>query len=120
MVQSDALDMSLSPAQSKIVADCADAVRIAKTNGDAPHVKIFNDYVVKFNQTDILNEGDTQAFIYKEALKCSPNAPRVPKVCECFSWNGMEYLATERVDLPEVASWIEAGFRAAVPRRHGL
>src|SRR5258708_40080227 len=29
-------------------------------------------------------------------------------VYECFSWEGMECLAVERVDLPDVASWITA------------
>ena len=29
-------------------------------------------------------------------------------VYECFSWEGMECLAVERVDLPDVASWINA------------
>jgi hypothetical protein len=97
--------MSLSLAQAKIVNDCTDAVRIAMTNFEIPRVKIFNDYVVKFNQMNILNEGDTQAFVYKEAFS-NPNAPRVPKVYECFSWNGMEYLAMERVHLPDVETWI--------------
>jgi hypothetical protein len=101
--------MSLSLAQAKIVDDCTDAVRIARMDFNAPRVKIFNDYVVKFNQKiNILNEGDTQAFVYDEALKSAPNAPRVPKVYECFSWNNMEYLAMERIDCPDVASWIDA------------
>jgi hypothetical protein len=101
--------MSLSLAQAKIVDDCTDAVRIARMDFNAPRVKIFNDYVVKFNQKiNILNEGDTQAFVYDEALKSAPNAPRVPKVYECFPWNNMEYLAMERVDCPDVASWINA------------
>jgi len=56
--------MSLNPAQAKIVDDCTDAVRIAKTNGHARRVKIFNDYIVKFNRTDILHEGDKQTFVY--------------------------------------------------------
>lgn len=104
----DSLNMSLSPAQAKILSDCADAVQTTKTSCNAPHVMIFDNYVVKFNQMHILNEGDTQAFVYKAALKDSPNAPRVPEVYECFSREGMRYLAMECVDLPEVASWINA------------
>jgi hypothetical protein len=108
-ISASILEMSLSPAQAKIVDDCTDAVKIALMNFKAPRVQIFNDYVVKFNQaTNILNEGDTQAFVYKEALKDAPNAPRVPKVYECFSWDNMEYLAMERIDCPDLASWINA------------
>jgi hypothetical protein len=68
-------------------------------------VVILNDYVVKFSNRNMLNEGDTQAFVY-EASKCSSNAPRVPKVYECFSSESVEYLAMERVHLPTVESWI--------------
>ena len=57
---------------------------------------------------DILHEGDTQAFVYKEVLKDSPNAPRIPQVYACFSWDNMDYLAMERVDCPDVGSWINA------------
>ena len=31
---------------------------------DVPSFHFFNIYVVKFNKVDILNEGDTQAFVY--------------------------------------------------------
>ena len=36
--------------------------------------RLVSSYVVKFNEVDILNEGDTQAFVYT-AFKCSPDAP---------------------------------------------
>lgn len=68
--------------------------------------RLVSSYVVKFNEVDILNEGDTQAFVYT-AFKCSPDAPtRVAEVYECFSWDGFQYLVMERVDLPTVETWI--------------
>ncbi|KAG8863072.1 hypothetical protein FRB96_009252 [Tulasnella sp. 330] len=93
--------MSLSPAQAEIVFNFNDAIRIATTDYHAHRGILLDDYVVKFNQINILSEGDTQGFVYKEAFKGSPNAPRVPEVYECFSWNGMEYIAMELIHLPD-------------------
>ncbi|KIY43918.1 hypothetical protein FISHEDRAFT_77841 [Fistulina hepatica ATCC 64428] len=72
----------------------------------APRVLSFDDCVVKFRDADLLNEGDTQAFVYAAALQSSPNAPRVPEVYGCFSWDGIQYLVMERVNLPTVEAWI--------------
>ena len=44
-------------------------------------------------------------FVY-EALKGLPGPPRVPKVYNCFSWDDMQYLVMEKVDLPIVELWI--------------
>ena len=84
---------------------CADGVRKAREDPSAPRVLFFRTVVVKFNDTDILNVGDTQAFVYG-AFKNLPNAPRVPKVYNCFLWDGMQYLAMEKVDLPTVEAWV--------------
>ncbi len=68
-------------------------------------VLLLDNSVVKFNDGDILNEGDTQYFVYAK-FKGSPDAPRVPEVYECFSWDGIQYLVMERVGLPTVETWI--------------
>ncbi|KAG8954989.1 hypothetical protein FRC04_010473 [Tulasnella sp. 424] len=98
---------SLSPNPAAIVSRCAAAVQIAMRDFSVPRVLLFDDCVVKFNDTDILNEGDTQAFVYAAALKSSPNTPRVPEVYECFSCDGIQYLVMERVNLPTVEAWIK-------------
>ncbi|KAI0041799.1 hypothetical protein FA95DRAFT_1682965 [Auriscalpium vulgare] len=95
----------LSVYQAAIVTECACAVQIAIKDYTVPRIIFLEQYVVKFNNQDILNEGDTLAFVYA-ALKGSPNAPRVPEIHECFSWDGIQYLVMERVDLPTVESWI--------------
>ncbi|KAJ7460682.1 hypothetical protein FB451DRAFT_1269911 [Mycena latifolia] len=96
----------LTQKQAAIVSDCAVAVQIAVKDYSMRHrVLLFDDCVVKFNQSDLLNEGDTQAFIYA-ALKSSPDAPRVPEVYECFSFDSIQYLVMERVGLPTVEAWI--------------
>ena len=94
---------------------CADSVEEASHN-----LLLFETRIVKFdteiipekpfynaftNIPVILNEGDTQAFVY-EAFKSLPGAPRVPEVYECFAWNGVHYLVTEKVDLPTVEAWV--------------
>ncbi len=63
------------------------------------------DYVVKFSEGGIFNEGDTQAFVYA-ASKSSPGAPPVPQVYDCFTWDGMQNLVMERIDHPSVEAWI--------------
>ncbi|KAG8939593.1 hypothetical protein FRC03_006169 [Tulasnella sp. 419] len=73
------LDSSLSPYQAGIVSRCAAAVQTA--------MLLFNDCVVKFKDVNILNEGETQVFVYAAALESSPNAPRFPEVYTCFSWD---------------------------------
>lgn len=57
---------------------CAENVGKAREEPPALRVLFFGAFVVEFHDTDILNEGDTQTFIYG-ALKDLPNAPRVPK-----------------------------------------
>lgn len=85
---------------------CANDVRRALQDPYAPRVLIFETAVVKFNDSlDMLYEGDTQAFVY-EAFKSLPNAPRIPEVYHCFSWNRVQYLAMEKIDLPTVGAWI--------------
>lgn len=101
--------MQLTNEQAEIVATCADDVRKALKDFHAPRVLLFDTRVVKFNDsTDILNEGDTQTFVY-EALKDLQNAPRVPAIYDCFSWNRIHYLVMEKVDLPTVDAWIKDG-----------
>ena len=97
--------MQLSANQAAIVSNCAVAVQTAMRDWSVRRVLLFDNYVVKFNDADILNEGDTQAFVYA-ALKNSPDAPHVPEVYECFSWDGVQYLVMERVGLPTVETWV--------------
>jgi hypothetical protein len=68
-------------------------------------VHFLDRHVVKFNETDLLHEGDTQTFVYT-ALEGLSGAPHVPEVCACFEWSGMQYLVMERVNLPTVETWI--------------
>ncbi|KAG8950613.1 hypothetical protein FRC04_007237 [Tulasnella sp. 424] len=111
---------SLSPNPAAIVSRCAVAVQIAMRDFSAPRVLLLDDCVVKFNSADILNEGDTQAFVYAAALKSSPNAPRVPEMYGCFSWDGIQYLVMERVNHPTVEAWIkDAASEAEVQSRFG-
>ena len=96
---------------------CADSVETALQD-----VLLFETRIVKFdseripsqqnffresvrNTPVILNEGDTQVFVY-EAFKSLPGAPRVPEVYECFAWNGVHYLVTEKINLPTVEAWV--------------
>ena len=94
------------------MARCAPAVYTATQGPSAtqypypPRVLIFDEYVVKFNREDLLNEADTQAFVY-EGLKGSPGAPRVPEVYGCFTWERMQYFVMERIRLPTVETWIK-------------
>ncbi|KAJ7489541.1 hypothetical protein FB451DRAFT_1225188 [Mycena latifolia] len=97
--------IQLTKEQVEIVNMCANGVRKAREDPSAPRVLIFRTVVVKFNAKNILNEGDTQAFVY-DALKSLPNAPRIPKVYNCFSWDDIQYLAMEKVDFPTVEAWI--------------
>ena len=78
----------------------------------APRVLFFDACVVKFHQEDILNEGDTQAFVY-EQFKKFPNAPNVPEVYECFSSDCIQYLAMERIHLPTVETWVNSAHNEA-------
>ena len=79
---------------------CANDVQKALEDFSVQRVLFLKITVVKFNDdTDILNEGDTQKFVY-DALKSLPDAPPVPEVYDCFSWNGIRYLVMEKVDLP--------------------
>lgn len=100
-------NIPLSAQQAAIVRDCADAVRTATRDCSAPRVLFFDTCVVKFNEESILNEGDTQTFVY-EGLKSFPNAPSVPEVYDCFSCNRMQYLVMERVEFPTVETWINS------------
>ncbi|KAK7046115.1 hypothetical protein VNI00_007118 [Paramarasmius palmivorus] len=97
-------EISLTPRQAEIVSKSATAVQAAVADGSVHRVLSLDDCFVKFDNMDILNEGDTQVFVYT-AFRSSPNAPRVPKVYECFSWNGMQYLVTERINHPTVDAW---------------
>jgi len=97
--------MQLTTEQAEVVSMCADGVQKAREDYRAPRVLFFGTVAVKFRQSDILNEGDTQAFVY-EAFNSIPNGPRVPKVYNCFAWNRMQYLVMERVELPTVEAWI--------------
>ncbi|KAG8954991.1 hypothetical protein FRC04_010475 [Tulasnella sp. 424] len=99
---------SHSPDPAAIVSGCAAAVQTALRDLSEPRVLLFDDCVVEFNNAGrLLNEGDTQAFVYAAALESSPNAPRVPEVYGCFSWDGIRYLVMERVNHPTVEAWIK-------------
>ncbi|GJJ11647.1 hypothetical protein Clacol_005883 [Clathrus columnatus] len=91
--------MSLSEFQSRIVEECDSKVQVTIKACSGPRVIFLEDYVVKFNHNDILNEGDTQEFVYEKAVS-SP-------VYDCFSWNEVEYLVMERIKLPTVKECIE-------------
>ncbi|KAG8911097.1 hypothetical protein FRC02_006812, partial [Tulasnella sp. 418] len=112
-------DSSLSPYQAGIVSRCAAAVQTAMWDAAAPRVLLFDDCVVKFNDAaDLLNQADTQAFVYAAALESSPNAPRVPEVYTCFSCGRVHYLVMERVYLPTVEEWIKDGPSEDEARSH--
>ncbi|KAL5636125.1 hypothetical protein ACGC1H_004817 [Rhizoctonia solani] len=99
------LSTPLTQSRAEIVQRCASGIQAALRDCDAPRVLLFDDYVVKFNQEDRFNEADTQAFVYA-AFKNSPNAPRVPEVYDCFSWNHWQYFVMERIHLPTVQHWL--------------
>ncbi|KAE9397349.1 hypothetical protein BT96DRAFT_921545 [Gymnopus androsaceus JB14] len=85
---------------------CANGIQIALKNYSVPGVLFFETRVVKFSAgADVVNEGDTQAFVYS-TFKSLPYAPRVSEVYECFSWNGIHYLVMEKIDLPTMETWI--------------
>ncbi|CCL98493.1 uncharacterized protein FIBRA_00491 [Fibroporia radiculosa] len=66
--------------QAAIVSDCRlEAVQNALEDFFTPHVLLFDNCVVKFNQGGLLDEGNIYAFVYA-AFKSSPNASRVPEV----------------------------------------
>ncbi|KAJ7797644.1 hypothetical protein B0H14DRAFT_2910034 [Mycena olivaceomarginata] len=91
---------SLSPFEAAIVRACAAAVENSMENPIGHRVHFLDRHVVKFNETDLLHEGDTQTFVYT-ALEGLSGAPHVPEVCACFEWSGMQYLVMERVNLPD-------------------
>ncbi|KAJ7723314.1 hypothetical protein B0H14DRAFT_3005679 [Mycena olivaceomarginata] len=95
---------SLSPFEAAIVRACATAVENAKENPIGHRVHFLDRHVVKFNETDLLHEGDTQTFVYT-ALK----AFRVPRTsqrcCACFEWSGMQYLPARRSPKPFAVSF---------------
>lgn len=54
-------------------------------------------------QTSLYNEADTQVFVHPEALKSSLDAPRVPEVYGCFSWDAFTVPAASCQDLRRAA-----------------
>ncbi|EUC66142.1 hypothetical protein RSOL_507110, partial [Rhizoctonia solani AG-3 Rhs1AP] len=99
------LNTPLTQSRAEVVQRCASGIQTTLKDWTAPRVLLFDDYVVKFNQEDRCNEADTQAFVY-EAFKNSPNAPRIPEVYDCFTWDHWQYFVMERVHLPTVQHWL--------------
>ena len=96
----------LSIFQASVVSACSEIVKTSLSNTLVRRCLTWDTYFIKFGNKILYSVAATQHYIYQQAFQ-DENAPRVPKVIDCFSYGGMTYLVMEAISATIVQAFMD-------------